>query len=219
MKITRTRKSILVTLRPAHQVSQSQYCNGSLAAVHSGLCESAHYENFSSKHLTANNMIYSLRLYVFLGSLLAVHAFAQTSIDLRTAQARYKQDVANCATTNPVANSRNCMKEARNALAEVRRGRMSESWKTSDYEKNALLRCEVHKGEDKSACFARIHGQGKIDGSVAGGGILRELTTTSIVNTPPQPAPPIVKKTSETSRPSGLMSNCHWVPPMEWVCK
>lgn len=164
-------------------------------------------------------MNYSLRLSVLLSSLLAAHAYAQTSSDLKTAQTRYKQEVANCAATSPATDKRNCLKEARNALAEVRRGRMNESWKAPDFEKNALLRCEVHKGEDKSACFARIHGQGKIDGSVVGGGILRELTTTWVVNAPTQPAPPAVTKAPETNRPSGLMSNCHWVPPMEWVCK
>ncbi len=61
------------------------------------------------------------------------------------AQARYKNEVAECAVTNPVVDNSNCVKEARNTLAEIKRGRMSDSSLASDFEKNALIRCDVHK--------------------------------------------------------------------------
>jgi hypothetical protein len=42
------------------------------------------------------------------------------------------------------------------------------------YQRNALLRCGVHAGDDRIACEMRMRGEGHTEGSVAGGGILRE---------------------------------------------
>ena len=43
---------------------------------------------------------------------------------------------------------------------------------------NALRRCEVFKAaEDQSACRARVMGETEAQGSVAGGGVLRETET------------------------------------------
>ncbi len=117
----------------------------------------------------------------------------------------------------PVENKAICLREARNALAEIKRGKMNEIRQSAEFERNALLRCEAHQGDDKADCIARIQGKGRTEGSVEGGGILRELTTTTVI------APPVVQaplpKAPEGPRPSGLMSNCKWVPPTDWVCK
>lgn len=150
----------------------------------------------------------------------ASHSFAQTPEEVADAQARYKREAAVCVQLNAGAGSSSCMREARNALAEVKRGKMKESWRMSDFANHALLRCEAHRGDDKSDCIARIRGYGKQTGSVAQGGILRELTTTipMVVNSPPvtKPEPAYVP---DPNPPSGLMSNCRWVPPSDWVCK
>lgn len=164
-------------------------------------------------------MNHPLKNLAVLASLLAAQSFAQTHGDLPSAQARYKQEVADCRVTHPVLDNRNCVREARNALAEIRRGRMNETWRSSDFEKNAVARCDVHQGDDKLDCLARMHGRGKTEGTVAGGGILRELTITTQVMVPPSPVAPAPRKIQEENRPSGLMSNCRWVPPTEWVCK
>jgi hypothetical protein len=43
---------------------------------------------------------------------------------------------------------------------------------------NAMGRCDVHtSGEDQAACRARIMGMGSVEGSVAGGGLIREVET------------------------------------------
>jgi hypothetical protein len=164
-------------------------------------------------------MNHPLKTLAVLASLLAAQSFAQTPGDMASARARYKHELTDCAMTHPVVDNRNCVREARNTLAEIRRGRMNESWRSSDFEKNAVVRCDVHQGDDKLDCVARMHGRGKTDGSVAGGGILRELTTTTVVMVPPSPVVPASKKIQEENRPSGLMSNCRWVPPSDWVCK
>jgi len=159
-----------------------------------------------------------LKTLTMLAGLLAAQSFAQTPHAPAAAQARYQQELADCAVTHPVVNKDNCVKEARNALAEIRRGKMNESWQPSDLTRNALQRCDVHKGDDKADCIARIQGKGRTEGSVAGGGILRELTTTTVIAPPPvvQASAP---RAPDAPRPSGLMSNCRWVPPTDWVCK
>ena len=109
------------------------------------------------------------------------------------------------------------MTDARNALAEIKRGRMNESARTADFENNALQRCEVHLGEDRSDCIARMQRRGSSVGSVAGGGILRELTTRIAPVSPM--VQPVPAKDPEEPLPSGRMSNCRWAPPSDWVCK
>jgi len=51
-----------------------------------------------------------------------------------------------------------------------------------DYQANALARCNVLQGDDKAACQARMMGHGQVTGSVAGGGLLRQL---EVVQVPP----------------------------------
>jgi hypothetical protein len=86
------------------------------------------------------------------------------------------------------------MTDARNALAEIKRGRMNES-----------------------ARIARMQRRGSSVGSVAGGGILRELTTRTTVASPV--VQPVLAKDPEEPLPSGRMSNCRWAPPSDWECK
>nr|WP_295771964.1 hypothetical protein [Rhodoferax sp.] len=163
-------------------------------------------------------MTYLPKYLVVLVSLLAAQAFARTSVELAAAQARYKREVTECGAKQPNVDKHSCLRDAKNALAEIRRGRMDESTSPAEFVRNALLRCDAHKGEDKSDCIARIQGRGRTLGSVAGGGILRELTTTKTL-TPPVVAQPVRSAVPEAPLPSGLMSNCRWVPPSDWVCK
>jgi hypothetical protein len=159
-------------------------------------------------------MTYLPKHLVVLASLLATQAFA--AHDMAAAQARYKHDLAECGMKNSPVDKRSCMKEARNALAEAKRGHMNTAAKSAEFERNALLRCDAHKGEDRADCVARMQGQGRTEGSVLGGGILRELATTKTL---PAPVVPVeAAKAPPAPRPSGLMSNCRWVPPNEWVC-
>ncbi len=89
--------------------------------------------------------------------------------------ARYRQDIADCNSGRTAQDPETCRREARNALAEARRGGLKDA--AADYEKNAMQRCAVQQGDDRTACEARMRGQGSVKGSVAGGGILRESVT------------------------------------------
>lgn len=58
----------------------------------------------------------------------------------------------------------------------------------SEFERNALRRCDVFKTQDdRRACVERVR-QPQISGSVQGGGVLREYTQT--IQIPAQPAAP-----------------------------
>ena len=97
------------------------------------------------------------------------------------AQARYRQDMAVCASGQSNQDLATCRMEARNALTEARRGGLT-AVPDSTYTTNARQRCAAHTGVDKDACDARMRGEGSMAGSVRAGGILRESVT--LVPTP-----------------------------------
>lgn len=104
---------------------------------------------------------------------------AQSRLELKEAQTRFKQEMADCVSGNTSQDKDSCMREARNALSEARRGALVRpDQKAGTPEANIRLRCEAHQGEQREACEARMRGEGETKGSVEGGGILREITTT-----------------------------------------
>jgi hypothetical protein len=88
------------------------------------------------------------------------------------AQLRFRQDMAQCNSGQSSQDRRTCQLEARNALAEARRGALSAPG--ADLQGNARLRCAAHQGTDRTACEARMQGEGTVDGSVGSGGVLRK---------------------------------------------
>jgi len=100
---------------------------------------------------------------------------------LAQAQARYRQDMAQCASGQSYQDPATCRREAGAALAQAKRGDLGN--KLGDYAKNALQRCAVHKDStDRSACEARIQSQGDITKASQAGGLLRQSTTVSPAN-------------------------------------
>ena len=71
-----------------------------------------------------------------------------------------------------------CMKEARNAQADKKRGVLDNAG--AQFDANAMARCDVLQGEEKAACQARVLGYGNTDGSVAGGGVIRQVETVVV---------------------------------------
>lgn len=61
-----------------------------------------------------------------------------------------------------------------------------------DYARNALKRCDPLPEPERQECMARMQGEGTTQGSVASGGILRELTTVEV----PAPITPAPMKTA-----------------------
>jgi hypothetical protein len=95
-----------------------------------------------------------------------------TGID---ATGSYQSEVQACMSGATQQDRDTCLKEARNARADKQRGVLDNS---GNAQANAMSRCDVFQsGEDKAACQARVMGMGSADGSVAGGGVIREVET------------------------------------------
>lgn len=101
-------------------------------------------------------------------------ALAAPSNTLADAQARYRQDMAFCDSGQSSQGVATCKTEARNAFAEAKRGGLSDA--PDQYTRNAVARCAAFKGDDRSACEARVLSPSRVEGSVDGGGVLREST-------------------------------------------
>ena len=95
------------------------------------------------------------------------------------AQARYRQDMAACNSGQSNQDRATCRREAGNALSEARRGGLNDA--PAQYQQNALLRCNLHQGDDRLACEARMGAAGIVEGSAAEGGILRQGVTITPV--------------------------------------
>jgi hypothetical protein len=120
----------------------------------------------------------TLSSYIYFGAatLLAVTAAtAQVHMD---ASGDYPQEVLSCTTGATQQDKATCLTEARSAHAVPQHSLTSAA--QTQLQANALLRCDALSGDDKAACRARIEGQGSSSGSVAGGGILREMHEVEI---------------------------------------
>lgn len=116
--------------------------------------------------------------------------------DMIDSSGSYQSEVQACMSGKTQQDQATCLKEARNAQADKRRGVLDTA---GSLEANAGARCDVHTiSEDRAACRARVMGMGDIDGSVAAGGLVRESETVILpegqrsVTVQPQTANPIV---------------------------
>ncbi|MDB5899327.1 MAG: hypothetical protein JWP22_3791 [Ramlibacter sp.] len=113
-----------------------------------------------------------------------------TGID---ATGNYQSEVQACMSGATQQDRDTCLKEARNARADKQRGVLDN---TGSAQTNAMGRCDVFQsGEDKAACQARVMGMGSADGSVAGGGVIREVET--VILPPGQHSVTIEPKTQD----------------------
>ncbi|MBP9905370.1 MAG: hypothetical protein KBF66_07410 [Rhodoferax sp.] len=111
--------------------------------------------------------------------LCASTAWAASALTLSEAQARYRQDLADCERPDARQDPANCRLEVQHALAEAQRGGFNHP--PVDYQANVLRRCAVHQGDARTQCEARMRADSTIQGSVAGGGILRQSITVTPV--------------------------------------
>ena len=91
-----------------------------------------------------------------------------------------------CADGTTNEDRATCLKEAGAAKLEAQRGNLTTPASAAD--QNALQRCDALPGSDKEACRLRIMGAGTTSGSVAGGGVIREVVTV-VPTSPLAPAP------------------------------
>ena len=91
------------------------------------------------------------------------------------AQARFNKEMAVCKEGRSNQDQATCEREARNALADAKKGVLDNG--DARFRKNARARCEALQGDDRKDCLSRARGEGAVEGSVAAGGTLTETTT------------------------------------------
>lgn len=128
--------------------------------------------------------------YVSMLSLIAVGLLPMTASAADATANTYQQERTNCTSGGSHQDRATCLREAAAARGEARRGNLTDS---TSYEENALARCNTLPPSDRQDCAKRVQGQGVVSGSVEGGGLYRE-TTTTVIGTPqpstmPAPAP------------------------------
>ena len=115
-------------------------------------------------------------------ALTGLGALAVTKAELAQAQAGYQQERAACLNGQSPQDRATCLKEAGAALAEARRGGLDSDG--ANFKANQRQRCDQLTGAEQQDCVARMQGRGSTQGSVAGGGILRELVTREVMVPP-----------------------------------
>lgn len=108
---------------------------------------------------------------------LAPAAWSAGNKALSQAQQQYQQERAHCLSGQSHQDRATCLKEAAAAYREARRGALAANSGSSDLSRNATARCEAQPPADREACVQRVMGAGSAEGSVKGGGVIREIET------------------------------------------
>lgn len=131
-------------------------------------------------------------------ALAATPVFAASPATQTDAKAPPQRARTACTTVRGDARD-NCLSEASTLAASTRPSRPEEN--PEQLARNALQRCAPLPEPDRRDCVARIRGQGTTTGSVAAGGIYRELVTREVGPVPAaeppasQPASPAAADT------------------------
>jgi len=121
-----------------------------------------------------------------------IAAATSASAQPRRGDSTYQQELSVCGHNQQDRAA--CIREAGAARQEAARGGLTSA---PDYRRNALARCSLQPPADRADCEARVLGgsgntSGNVDGSVMGGGVIRESVTTVVMPAPavmPPPAP------------------------------
>jgi hypothetical protein len=87
-------------------------------------------------------------------------------------EARYQAERTACAQREQADDRATCLREAAAARSDALRGELTDA--QSDYERNALARCDALPQSERDLCVRRTRGEGVVQGSVSEGGIYRE---------------------------------------------
>lgn len=93
-------------------------------------------------------------------------------------KSQYHRDRAACSAMRVADEQANCLSEASARLASTQPSLAEEH--PDILKRNALMRCTPLPDALRSDCVARMQGQGSTSGSVAAGGIYRELVTREV---------------------------------------
>lgn len=102
----------------------------------------------------------------------AIAAIAADTEKLNDIDARYHAERTACERASASTDRAACLRDAAAARDEARRGVLGGA--SSDYEKNALARCDNLPPAERDMCIRRTRNEGETRGSVGEGGIYRE---------------------------------------------
>jgi hypothetical protein len=110
-----------------------------------------------------------------IGALLVYTAatHADAAQDLRERQRVYQAERQRCLSGQTNQSQETCLREAGAVLQHPLDTQGSES--AAQLQENARQRCVSLPDPERQSCVARMQGQGSVEGSAAGGGMLREL--------------------------------------------
>ena len=137
-----------------------------------------HYQLTSKSHflrLAASVTAFVVLTFGAVTAASAQIASGTTGID---ATGNAQSELAACVSGKTQQDRETCMTEVRNANAAKRAGKVDNSG--GRFKQNALSRCDVFQGEEQIACQARVVGYGDAAGSVAGGGVIRQVETVVV---------------------------------------
>jgi len=162
---------------------------------------------------TTRSMIAAL---IAVGSIAA--ATSASAQQPRRGDSTYQQELSVCGRNQQDRAA--CIREAGAARLEAARGGLTSA---PDYRRNALARCSLQPPADRADCEARVLGgsgnaSGNVDGSVMGGGVIRESVTTVVMPAPaampaPEPAPSRVPP--PVMAPTAPMAPMQQMAPMQ----
>lgn len=110
----------------------------------------------------------------------AAAAADATRVDRSAIKAQFERDRADCLSGRSAQDQASCLKEAGAAYQEAMKGQADNGESAAQLKANALKRCEPLPAADRADCERRVQGEGSQSGSVATGGIYRELTTRTV---------------------------------------
>jgi hypothetical protein len=105
---------------------------------------------------------------------LSTGTFAQSRSAI---DAAYKDDRAACVDSASLHDRSACLREAGAVRAEALRGNRMTGPTAEERARNTVQRCQSLPPDNKAICERMARGEGSATGSVAAGGILRELVT------------------------------------------
>lgn len=133
--------------------------------------------------------------FVLAATLVPAVAWSAGDMSKAEAERRYQRDAAVCLSKRYTGDKDNCMSDA--STTRATRTPPTLDLDPERFARNAVMRCEPLREPDRGDCIARIRGAGTTTGSVASGGIYRELVTrevgvapaASAASAPPTPTP------------------------------
>jgi hypothetical protein len=126
-----------------------------------------------------------LNLRAVVGAAVLIATCAATpfaaAADDAAAKARYEADRAKCLSGTSQESQATCLKESGAVLKEREQGKIQATPKDqATLKQNAMQRCTNLPAKDKADSESRVNGQGVTEGSVGGGGIVKETVTTTV---------------------------------------